>query len=67
LELKRFMELRIEFRLPEEVSEKARELGIPQKVAEEKYAIQMEGFLLNEISMGEDEVIDYTIQSLEEE
>jgi hypothetical protein len=58
--------INIEFIIPDEVLDKAAELGMSEKEAVEQYTLQMEGMLYKEIEMSSDEVLEYTLEALEE-
>lgn len=58
--------INIEFTIPDEVLDKAAELGMSEKEAVEQYTLQMEGMLYKEIEMSSDEVLEYTLEALEE-
>lgn len=56
----------IDFRIPQELLEKAEELGVSEEEVVEKYTMQMECMLYNEIEMSSDEVLRFTLEDLEE-
>ena len=58
--------INIEFTIPDEVLDKAAEIGMSEKEAIEQYTLQMEGMLYKEIEMSSDEVLEYTLEALEE-
>ena len=58
--------INIEFTIPDEVLDKAAEIGMSEKEAVEQYTLQMEGMLYKEIEMSSDEVLEYTLEALEE-
>ena len=58
--------INIEFTIPDEVLTKAAEIGMSEKEAVEQYTLQMEGMLYKEIEMSSDEVLEYTLEALEE-
>ena len=58
--------INIEFIIPDEVLDKAAELGMSEKEAVEQYTLQMEGMLYKEIEMSSEEVLEYTLEALEE-
>jgi len=58
--------IEIEFRVPDEVLEKAKELGISEDDAVEAYTNQLEGFILSEIDFAKEELTDLTIENLSE-
>jgi|DEB0MinimDraft_10_1074344.scaffolds.fasta_scaffold117432_2 hypothetical protein len=58
--------INIEFAIPDEVLTKAAEIGMSEKEAVEQYTLQMEGMLYKEIEMSSDEVLEYTLEALEE-
>lgn len=53
--------------VPEEVLEMAEQLGVSEEVAVEKYSIQVEDFAYREIDFSRDEIIEYTIEAMEDE
>lgn len=62
-------EIKIELTVlvPEEVLEMAEQLGVPEESAIEQYTLQVEGLAYREIDFSMDEIIEYTIEAMNEE